>query len=189
MEYRDEDGFHFDNLPNYPKNEETRKSFRELLLKEFDERLNESVERLFELPAIVVRSGDYLDLLLESRGLFVAGQFYSCVAMCGIVGERLVKDLLHTSIKIEVGNSTERPSKKAIRQLEKAQIAVLIDFLEEVSVLSAKAAKAAKSLGDLRNVYAHGSGKDPHGDARKAVGYLHEIIEDTVSLNELLPFL
>src|SRR5262245_48293864 len=73
-----------DELSNQPKNDQTRVFFRKLLLGKFEERLNECVERMFELPAIYVLTGDYLDLLLESRQLFIEGKFYSCVAMCGI---------------------------------------------------------------------------------------------------------
>jgi hypothetical protein len=35
--------------------------------------------------------GEYLELLIEARKLYVEGYFYSCVAMCGIVAEDSLK--------------------------------------------------------------------------------------------------
>jgi len=63
----------------------------------------DAVERIWKLPPIILKEpfGDYVELLLETRDLFVAGQFYSCVAMCGIVGERLAKDILRASVLVE----------------------------------------------------------------------------------------
>ncbi len=49
--------------------------------------------------SLAVRKGndEYLELLTEARELYRSGHFYSCVAMSGIVAERLVKDLLRQS--------------------------------------------------------------------------------------------
>lgn len=78
--------------PNQPKNEQTRASFREILLDRFEQRLPQAVEHVWELPPIILKEPlkEYVTLLLEARELFVLGQFYACVAMCGIVGERLI---------------------------------------------------------------------------------------------------
>lgn len=82
-----------DLLPNQPKNDQTRKGFEQMLRDSFEARLPDAVERIWELPPLMLKepSTDYFPLLMESRDLFVAGQFYSCVAMCGIVRERLIK--------------------------------------------------------------------------------------------------
>jgi hypothetical protein len=54
--------------------------------------------------------------------------------------------------------------------------------LKEAGLLSAEAAKAADSLGQLRNQYAHARGQSPQPDALKAVKLLHILVEDTVSV-------
>ena len=71
-----------DLLSNQPKNDSTRENFRGLFRQRLEERLEDSVERVWDLPAIMVKPrGEYLPLLLEARELYVAGHFYSCVAM------------------------------------------------------------------------------------------------------------
>ena len=83
-----------DLLPNQPKTDQTRESFRQILRQRFEGRLTDAVERVWELPPMILKPhGEYLALLLEAREIYLAGHFYSCVAMCGIVGERLVKDM------------------------------------------------------------------------------------------------
>ena len=92
--------------PNQPKNDQTRESFRQMLRHRLEQGLPEAVERIWKLPAIILKEPrkEYVSLLMEARELFVNGQFYSCVAMCGIVGERLVKDALRTAVLIERDN-------------------------------------------------------------------------------------
>jgi hypothetical protein len=78
-----------DLLPNQKKDEAERQRTADRLRQEFDMRLDASIERSWKLPAILVRiEGEYLELLIEARKLYVDGYFYSCVAMCGIVSER-----------------------------------------------------------------------------------------------------
>jgi len=54
-----------------------------MLRERFEARLAESVERIWDLPPIILKesTGDYVILLLEARELFVADYFYSCVAI------------------------------------------------------------------------------------------------------------
>jgi hypothetical protein len=83
-----------DFLPNQPKNESTRQNFADMLRRNLERRLDASVERIWDLPQLIVKytGGEYLKLLTEARDLYVDGYFYSCVATCGIVSERIIKD-------------------------------------------------------------------------------------------------
>jgi hypothetical protein len=172
-----------DLLPNSPKNDQSRENVRQLLRQRFDSSLDDAVERVWDLPPMVVRPyGEYLALLLEAREIFLAGHFYSCVAVCGIVGERLVKDVFRASVLIQKSGGPQSPSKAAFDQLERVEVNGLIRFLKEAALLGAVAANAAESLGQLRNQYAHARGKAQQPDALKAIKLLHTLVEDTVSV-------
>ena len=173
-----------DLLPNQPKNEQTRESFRQMLRERFEARLVESADRIWELPPIILNEpfGDYMPLLIEARELFLSGHFYSCVAMCGIVGERLAKDVLRVSIMVEKDGKTERPTQAAFDQLERIEVSGIVRFLKKAELLSSEAAKAADRLGQLRNDYAHARGKEPQMDALQAIKLLHALVEGTVSV-------
>ncbi len=109
-----------DLLPNLPKNDQTRESFRQLLRQRFEDVLTDAVERVWDLPPMVVKpQGEYLTLLLEARALYLTGHFYSCVAMCGIVGERLVKDVFRASVLVQQGGAPQPPPDAAFNQLER----------------------------------------------------------------------
>jgi hypothetical protein len=171
-----------DLLPNQPKNEQTRENIRQSMLRQFEQRLPDAVERVWELAPVILRQqGEYLALLLEARELYLLGHFYSCVAMCGIVGERLVKDALRVSILIRSRDSSGLPPDTAFDQLERVEVNGIVRFLRESNLLSSEAAKAAEDLGQLRNQYAHARGKRPQPDALKAIKLLHILVEDTVS--------
>lgn len=173
-----------DLLPNSPKNDQTRENFRGILREEFERNLPDAVDRLWELPPVMLQNpeGDYVALLSETRDLFIAGHFYSCVAMCGIVGERLIKDMFRASVFIQIGGNAARPTGAAFDQLERVEVGGIIRFLREAELLSVEAAKAAENLGKLRNQYAHARGKDQNADAISAIRVLHTLIEGTVSV-------
>jgi len=172
-----------DLLPNQPKNDTTREGFRGIMRQRLEERLTDSVERIWDLPAMIVKPrGEYLPLLLEARELYIAGHFYSCVAMCGIVGERLAKDVLRASVLVQKLGLAKIPSEKAFDQFERVEVNGIVRFLKEADVLSAEAAKAAKDLAEIRNDYAHARGKASNVDAIKAIKLLHVLVEDTVSM-------
>jgi hypothetical protein len=187
-----------DFLPNQPKTDETRGFFRKLLRERLEQRLSDSVERMWELPPMAVKVppqkegeppqlGVYCELLVEARQLFVDGRFYACVAMCGIVGERLVKDLLRTAVLVEKAGETHRPSDAAFDQLEYVEVSGLTRFLKESGLLSGEAMKATLALGTLRNKYAHARGKNPPADAIEALKLLDALIADTVAVWKNLP--
>jgi hypothetical protein len=173
-----------DLLPNQPKNNQNRESFRELLRQKFEQRLPDAVERIWELPPIILtkRNEEYLSLLLEARQLHIEGYFYSCVAMCGIVGERLVKDVFRASVLVQKNGHPQSPPEVAFDQFERVDVNGMVRFLKESDLLSVEAAKAASDLGELRNQYAHARGKKPDGDALEAIKLLHVLVKGTVSV-------
>jgi hypothetical protein len=172
-----------DLLPNQPKTDQTRESFRQILRQRFEGRLTDAVERVWELPPMILKPhGEYLALLLEAREIYLAGHFYSCVAMCGIVGERLIKDVFRASVLVQKGGLPQAPPNAAFDQLEHVEVNGIVRFLKEAGLLSMEAWKAAGSLGQLRNQYAHARGKSPQPDALKAIKLLHTLVEDTVSV-------
>jgi hypothetical protein len=172
-----------DLLPNQPKDDKTRESFKNILKQRFEANLTDSVERIWDLPPIAVNpEGEYLTLLQEARQLYLMGSFYSCVAMCGIVGERLIKDVFRASVLINKSGSVQQPSPKAFDQFERIEVHGISQFLKACELLSEDAAKAAKDLRDLRNQYAHARGKAEQFEALKAIKFLHVVVEDTVSV-------
>jgi len=102
--------------------------------------------------------------------------------MCGIVGERLVKDTFRTSLLISKAGGAVSPTDIALDQLERVDVSGIVRFLGKADLLGDEAKKAAESLGQLRNQYAHARGKDPHADAVSAIANLHTLVEDTVSV-------
>jgi len=172
-----------DLLPNQPQNEETRQSFQQMLRLRLESKLPQAAERIWDLPPAMVKAqGEYLSLLIEARDLYILGHFYSCVAMCGIVGERLVKDALRTTVFVQRSGSLEKPSDVAFDQLERVEVNGLIRFLGRVGLISNGAVKAVNDLLELRNQYAHARGKNPQPDALQAIKLLDSLVAETVSV-------
>lgn len=178
----DLDIFH-DFRSNLSKDDQTRSTFRRGLQQRFEQSLPDCVERIWDLPPITVRPNeDYFVLLQEARDLYVAGFFYSCVAMCGIVGERIVKDTLRASVLVHKGGSAMVPTERAFDQFERVEVSGIVRFLKEAEILSADTAKAAEGLSELRNQYAHARGKSHTDDAKRSIKLLHDLVEGTVSI-------
>ena len=175
---------YLDLLPNQPKNDENRERFAKRLRDLSESRVSDAVERMWELPPIVLTppSGEHVSLLLEARELFLWGHFYSCVAMCGVVGERLVKDVLRASVIVEREGYAYRPKNAAFDQFERVEVSGIVRFLKDAELLSDEAAQASGELGKLRNKYAHARGKDFEKDAIEAIRQLHTLVEGTVSV-------
>jgi hypothetical protein len=172
------------NLSKTPHNEEGKKKIRDILARKFTENLQESIERIWDLPNLNISnpSEPYGDLLIEARDLYINGYFYSCVAMCGIVGERLIKDVLRKHVIIEKGGEKISPNAEAFDHLERVEIRGIVQFLKATELLSKDAVKAATDLIELRNTYSHARGKRPDEDAIRAIKCLHKIVDDTVSV-------
>jgi len=60
-----------DVLPNHPKNDQMRENFKHMLREKFENTLPDAVERIWELPPILLqkRSREYVGLLMEARSL------------------------------------------------------------------------------------------------------------------------
>jgi len=167
-----------------PRNDQAREEIRQYLRHRFEGKLPEAVERIWDLPKLVLKNPSeiYTELLIEAFDLYLDGYFYSCVAMCGIVGERIIKDELRAAVLIKKGNQVGSPDSTAFDQFERLDVSSIARFLNKAELLSDKAFKAADSLGQLRNSYVHARGKDPKADAISAIKMLHTLIEDTVSI-------
>ena len=149
----------------------------------FSDRAKEFYSRSQQIPDLTVRRGPYVRLLLEARQVFVFGYWNACVAMCGIASERIIKDLLRSSVKIEATGKIDTPSSVAFDQLERVDLSGLLRFLRECGRLSERGFKASNDLTVLRNAYAHARGKSPEADALQAIKLLHTIVEETVHVN------
>jgi hypothetical protein len=173
-----------DLLPNQPNTENTRANLGDLFRAKFDLKLNDAVDRVWKLPPLILRNptAEYIALLEEARELFRMGYFYSCVAMCGIVGEKLVKDLLRDSVLISLRAKVNRPSDEAFDQLERVDSSAIMRFLNKAGLLNDEAKRAADELIQLRNKYAHARGNAPEKDALEAIRHLHIIVDGTVSV-------
>ena len=110
------------------------------------------------------------------------GYSYACVAMCGIVGERLVKDALRASVFVEKDGQVQRPNELAFDQFERIEVNGIVLFLKGAKLLGSEACKTAVQLGKLRTAYVHAPGIQPKRDALKAIQLLHTPVEDTVSM-------
>jgi len=174
---------YIDSRPNKPDNDQTREEIRQDLRRRFENKLLEAVERIWKLPNIALKypGGIYIDLLLEARDLFLDGYFYSCVAMCGIVGERIIKDL-RASVSNKKGDHVQSPDSTALDQSERVDIKSIVRFLKTAEILSDEAVEAANDLRQLRNSYAHARGVNPEADAINAVKLLHTLVDGTVSV-------
>lgn len=149
--------------------------------------LDAIISRQGSLPILMVHNDSpavrlVVDLLLEARNLFYLGFHYSCVAMCGIVAERIVKDVFRRNVVTLDKEFVQRPTDKAFDQLERIDIRSLINFAAECSLISNEVKSAATKLGDLRNQYAHARGQNSEADALKAIEHLHSIVEGTISV-------
>ena len=168
------------NLLKHPSMGKQQK--REIIRKRLESKIDDVVTRYGSLPALTVYPGEYCNLLMEARELFVQGYFYSCVAMCGITAERILKDIFTTSVLVISDGQATSPNDTAIKDLESFGAKEMCEFLIHAGVLDQKLRPAFKDLGELRNKYAHAGGKKPKQDASAAIAYLHTIVDGTVSI-------
>jgi hypothetical protein len=125
----------------------------------------DKLERLSQLPPLLMEDGPYCRLIREARGVFVDGHFYACVAMCGISFERFQRD------KAAPYGATREHTMKQVRNM-----------LRKNKVLSPETLDLCKSMADLRNDYAHGHGLNPKEDALKSLAWMHSFIDKETNL-------
>lgn len=176
-----------DFTPGHAAHPEMREGIASSHRQTLEANLDQIISRQAQLPNLFVHNDSpsvklVVDLLIEARTLYTFGYHYSCVAMCGIVVERIIKDIVRHSVSINANGNLSTPTPKAFDQLEHVDIRSLINFCAECGLLPEKAKSAAGKLGELRNKYAHARGPNPEVDALRAVGFLHEVIDQTVSV-------
>lgn len=124
-----------------------------------------SLERLSQLPPLLMEDGPYCKLIREARDVFVDGHFYACVAMCGISFERFQRD------KAAPHGAMQKDKMSRVRSILKKNMA-----------LSQKTLFLCKSMAELRNKYAHGHGLNPKEDALKSIEWMHSFIDNETNL-------
>ena len=139
-------------------------------------------DRYSNLPSIMVKTGPHVDLLVETRELFAHGFFYSCITMCGVTAERIIKDIFISSTRIDVNGVIHGLSDDAIKEMESFDYYRIIKFIKNVGLISKETRKIAIVLLELRNKYSHARGDSSESDCLVAVKLLHKIIENTVSI-------
>ncbi len=126
---------------------------------------DDKLERLSQLPPLLMEDGSYCKLIREVRDVFVDGHFYACVAMCGISFERFQRD------KAAPYGATRNHNMKQVRSI-----------LQKNQVLSSETLDLCKSMADLRNDYAHGHGLTPKEDALKSLAWMRYFIDKETNL-------
>jgi len=81
-----------------------------------------------------------MELLLEARTLLLMGHFYSCVAMCDVVGARLVKEFCGSLPGLERGWRAATAG-RCTGSSGASRGEWYARFLEKAELLDAKAAK------------------------------------------------
>jgi len=125
----------------------------------------DTLERLSQLPPLLMEDGPYCGLIREARDVFVDGHFYACVAMCGISFERFQRD------KAAFYDATREHKMWQVRNMLQENKALLPETLD-----------LCKKIADLRNDYAHGHGLKPKEDALKALAWVHSFIDNETNL-------
>ncbi len=149
-----------EELPNGSQEQAT-----ETLSNALGEPTRGKLERLSQLPALLIEEGSYCQLVREARDVFVDGHFYACVAMCGISFERFQRD------KAAPYGATRRHKISRVRRI-----------LQKNVVLKMGTLALCKKMAKLRNDYAHGDGLKPKEDALKALGWVHSFIDKETNL-------
>lgn len=126
---------------------------------------HEKLERLSQLPPLLMEDGPYCRLIREARDVFVDGHFYACVAMCGISFERFQRD------KAAPYGATWQHKMWQVRNMLQQNRSLLPNTLS-----------LCKKMADLRNDYAHGQGLNPKEDALKSLSWMQSFIENETDL-------
>ena len=184
-ESTDTKAIYCDFNPNHARDPFLVEGLKARLRAKCEAKSEQVVARLATLPELMVYShfGEYIPLLKEAREIYSQGYFYSCVAMCGITAERMVKDILRGSVLVRSGTTeATQPDTKAFDQFERIDVSGLARFLLEANIIEKAAWEALDALFQLRNKYAHARGKAAEADALKAINHLHTFVDLTTSV-------
>jgi hypothetical protein len=162
-----------------------KKQHADFLRADLESKIVDCVNRYASLPALVVHEGEYRKLLIEARNLFTYGYFYSCVAMCGISAERILKDIFVGRFSVVSKGQTVPPNAKSKKALESFSAKSICDFLAAAGFFDKTLQQHFAKLASLRNKYAHAGGKNAETDAREAINHLHAIVQGTVSIQNV----
>ena len=176
-----------DGIPTLLKTEVQKEvaidTVKRMLREQLEKNLDGMIERWREIEAIITKTGPHVNLLIEARALFVEGKYYSCIAMCGITGERIAKDMLIRSVAIvNKKGKAFHPKIEYNEVLDKIPMDIVRNLIVKSETVDADLNKPFQNLAEIRNKYAHGSGDDQEKDAVKAMEYLQTIIDGTVSM-------
>ena len=123
------------------------------------------LERLSQLPPLLIEDGPYCRLIREARDVFIDGHSSACVAMCGISLERFQRD------RAAPYGVTRKHKMWQVRRI-----------LEDNKALSSGTFCLCEKMAHLRNDYAHGHGLNPREDALKSLGWMHSFIDNETNL-------
>lgn len=137
----------------------------ELPSKELGGTSHDKIERLSQLPPLLIEEGAYCGLIREARDVFVDGHFYACVSMCGISFERFQRD------KASLYGATRKHKMFQVRNMLRQNEALLPETLD-----------LCKRMADLRNDYTHGNGLNRKEDALKSLTWMHSFIDKETNL-------
>jgi hypothetical protein len=154
-----------DFRPNTAKHQLKQEQVAELPSGALGEPTHGKLERLSQLPPLLIEDGPYCRLMREARDIFVDGHFYACVAMCGISFERFQRD------KTAPYGATWKHKMWQVRSL-----------LQKNKVLSPETLSLCKNMADLRDEYAHGNGLHPEEDALKSLAWMHSFVDKETNL-------
>lgn len=173
-----------DTIPNILKLPGQENFAKDLLRQRLEQDLDNRISRYKELPAFIIEIKDkgdnYVDLLHEARDLYVEGKFYSCIAMCGVTSERIAKDILKRSILIRKLEKTN-PSRFS-HQLDRIPMDIVRELVISAGLVEESIRSDFTELSNLRDKCVHARMIASKNDAQKAIKYLHNIIEETVSV-------
>ncbi len=171
-----------DFTPNVLKTEGGKKQIEASLRASFEQSLPGALTRWGELPVMMTPAAPFAELLMDARQHFIWGRFYSCVVMCGVAAERILKDLFVHALRVRVGGEWLQLTPEVARQIERLDVEGIREALLKSGNLDRGLRKSVQRLMELRNSYVHSRYAQPEEDARAAVRCLHEMVEGTVSV-------
>jgi hypothetical protein len=127
----------------------------------------------------IYAEGKIVDLLKEVIASYNLGLYYSTIALCGMIAERLCYDIIDFSEMWSDGRRIDEHEKKKYYNL---QLIELIDFLFEIGIIDDKNNKLLHRIRKIRNSHVHPKMiSDLKVDALEIFNLLCEVIENLFS--------